>query len=107
MSGILLRTGDSCGIAYATHIDNPGFQRFSIAHELGHYFLPGHLDAVLGDRDVHESHAEFASADRYELEADHFAASLLMPRCLFSMPCAGQTTASLPLSGSPTSAGLR
>ena len=84
VSGILLRTGDSCGIAYATHIDNPGFQRFSIAHELGHYFLPGHLDAVLGDRDVHESHAEFASADRYELEADHFAASLLMPRCLFS-----------------------
>jgi hypothetical protein len=84
VSGMLLRVGDSYGIAYATHIDSPGFQRFSIAHELGHYFLPGYLDAVLGDRDVHESHAGFGSTDRYELEADHFAAALLMARRLFS-----------------------
>lgn len=83
VSGMLLRARNSFGIAYATHIDNAGFQRFSVAHELGHYFLPGHIDAVLADGDMHESHAGFASRDRYELEADHFAAGLLMPRQLF------------------------
>lgn len=84
VSGILLRSGNTFGIAYATHIDSIGFQRFSIAHELGHYFLPGHIDAVLSNGDVHESYAGFASGNRYEMEADHFAATLLMPRNLFT-----------------------
>src|SRR5262249_21997384 len=43
VSGMLLRYGDDYAIAYATHIDSDGFQRFSIAHELGHYLLPGHI----------------------------------------------------------------
>jgi Zn-dependent peptidase ImmA (M78 family) len=81
---MLLRVHNSFGIVYARHIDNLGVERFSIAHELGHYFLPGHVDAVLGDRDSHESHAGFGSGDCYELEADHFAAALLMPRQMFS-----------------------
>ena len=84
VSGMLLRVGNSYGIVYARHIDNPGFERFSIAHELAHYFLPGHIDAVLGDSDIHKSRAGFGSDDRYELEADHFAAALLMPRQMFS-----------------------
>ena len=84
VSGMLLRVGNSFGIVYTRHIDNPGFERFSIAHELGHLFLPGHMDAVLADSDIHESHAGFGSGDRYELEADHFAAALLMPRQMFS-----------------------
>ncbi len=84
VSGILLRRGNNFGIAYATHIDSIGFQHFSVAHELGHYFLPGHIDAVLSNGDVHASHAGFASGDRYEMEADHFAATLLMPRKLFT-----------------------
>jgi hypothetical protein len=46
VSGMLLRNGDDFGILYATHIKSSGFQRFSISHELGHYFLPGHIDAV-------------------------------------------------------------
>ena len=83
VSGMLLRTGNAFGITYATHIDSIGFQNFSVAHELGHYFLPGHIDAVFSNGNVHESHAGFASGDRYEMEADHFAATLLMPRDLF------------------------
>ena len=83
VSGMLLRLGNAFGIVYATHIDNIGFQNFCVAHELGHYFLPGHLDAVLAKGDVHESRAGFGSDDRYEIEADHFAATLLMPRTLF------------------------
>jgi hypothetical protein len=84
VSGMLLRVGNAFGIAYATHIDNVGFQRFSVGHELGHYFIPGHVDAVLGDNDVHESQAGFRSNDRYEIEADHFSANLLMPQSLFT-----------------------
>lgn len=83
VSGMLIRYGNEFGIAYATHIDNPGFQNFSVAHELGHYCIPGHIDAMLRHGDVHESHAGFSSDDPYELEADHFAAELLMPDALF------------------------
>lgn len=83
VSGMLLRHGDEFGIMYATHIDNEGFQRFSIAHELGHYFLDGHLDQVLDENGVHESRAGFVSADPYELEADNFAVGLLMPSVPF------------------------
>lgn len=83
-SGMLLRVGNTYGIAYSTHIDNAGFWNFSIAHELGHYYLPGHIDAVLADGNIHESHAGFLSGDRFEMEADHFAAGLLMPRTLFT-----------------------
>jgi hypothetical protein len=83
VSGMLIRHGNEFGIAYATHIDSPGFQNFSVGHELGHYYMPGHIDAVLRHGDVHESHAGFSSDDPYELEADHFAAALLMPEALF------------------------
>lgn len=97
VSGMLLRVDTTYGIAYATHIDNIGFQHFSVAHELGHYFLPGHIDAVFADGDVHESRAGFASGDRHEMEADHFAAGLLMPQPLFTdaMRRAGDGLASI------------
>lgn len=83
VSGMLIRVGNEFAIAYATHIDNEPFQRFSVSHELGHYFLPGHVDAVIGESGVHESRAGGMSSNRYEIEADHFAASFLMPRHLF------------------------
>ena len=84
VSGMLLRVGDHFGIGYATHIENAGYQNFSLAHELGHYFLEGHIDAVLAHGTRHESRAGFRSDDPYEIEADHFAAALLMPEFLFS-----------------------
>ena len=79
VSGMLLRHGNSFGIMYSTYINNKGFQRFSIAHELGHYFLEGHLDHIFNIDGIHESSAEFISNNSYELEADHFASGLLMP----------------------------
>ncbi len=82
VSGMLLRHGDTFGILYATHIASKGFQRFSIAHELGHYFLDGHIDHVLKDG-PHSSNAGFSSPNPYEREADSFAAGLLMPGHLF------------------------
>jgi len=83
VSGMLIRLGNEFGIAYATHINSDGFKRFSIAHEIGHYCIPGHIDAVLAHGDIHESHAGFVSGDPYEREADMFAAALLMPDALF------------------------
>lgn len=83
VSGMLIRVGQEYAIVYATHIDNEAFQRFSIGHELGHYCLPGHPEAVVGPNGVHQSRADFRSTDRYEIEADRFSAGLLMPRHLF------------------------
>jgi hypothetical protein len=82
VSGMLLRHGNNFGIIYATHIPGEGFQRFSVSHELGHYFLDGHIDQLL-QSGVHISRAGFVTADPYELEADHFAAGLLMPETPF------------------------
>jgi Zn-dependent peptidase ImmA (M78 family) len=79
VSGMLLRHGDTFGILYATHIPSEGFQRFSVSHELGHFFLEGHIDHLLSKNGTHVSHAGFVTADPFELEADHFAAGLLMP----------------------------
>ena len=83
VSGMLLRHGDMFGIYYSTHIPSEGFQRFSVAHELGHYFLEGHIDHILPAGGIHKSRAGFVSSDPYEMEADHFAAGLLMPSVLF------------------------
>jgi len=85
---MLLRVGQAYAIVYATHIERPGFQRFSIGHELGHYLLPGHVEAVLDKNGVHESFAGFRSDNPYEKEADSFAAGLLMPSNLFSVAVA-------------------
>lgn len=85
VSGMLLRVGNSFAIGYSTHIKSEGFQRFSIAHELGHYFLSGHPEYVFkGGLQLHESRAGFSSRDEIELEADHFAVGLLMPSHLFN-----------------------
>jgi predicted transcriptional regulator len=83
VSGMLLRHGNAFGILYATKIPSAGFQRFSISHELGHYFLDGHIDHVLPNDGFHASHAGFVSGDPYEIEADYFAAGLLMPSSPF------------------------
>ena len=83
-SGMLLHVGGVFGIGYPTHIDNEGFRRFSVAHEIGHYRLPGHIDAVLDVRGQHFSKAGFRSTDSYEQEADQFASALLMPTKLFA-----------------------
>jgi hypothetical protein len=83
VSGMLLRYGDTFGIYYATHIPSEGFWRFSVGHELGHYFLDGHIDHVLPKNGEHVSRGGFVTADPFELEADHFSAGLLMPHIPF------------------------
>jgi len=82
VSGMLIHHGGSFAIVYSSD-HNTGFQRFSVAHELGHYSIDGHIDGVFGvGESIHQSRAGFSSSDRYEREADTFAAALLMPSSL-------------------------
>jgi hypothetical protein len=84
ISGFLMRAGDDFGIGYSTAIQNEGFINFTIAHELGHYFLSGHVEAVIGyGSGIHYSESGFISNDVHEREADAFAAELLMPQPFF------------------------
>lgn len=78
-SGMLLHVSGQFGIGYPTHVESEGFKRFSIGHEIGHYRLPGHVDAIVDAHGRHLSRAGFVTDDRYEREADHFASALLMP----------------------------
>jgi Zn-dependent peptidase ImmA (M78 family) len=84
VSGFLIQTGNNFGIGYATNIKNEGFIRFTIAHELGHYFLPEHPEKLFSEGNrVHKSYSGFISNNVYEKQADYFAKSLLMPEDLF------------------------
>lgn len=58
--------------------------RFSISHELGHYFLERHRDDLVNGEKPHESSGEFKNPTLKEREADAFAASLLLPTHLVS-----------------------
>jgi hypothetical protein len=81
VSGMLVRLGNNYCIVYSTYYHNSGFERFSIAHELGHYFMDGHPQINIDG--LHKSEAGFVSQDRYEQEADIFASRLLMPEDIF------------------------
>lgn len=82
VSGLLVRDGKSVVIGInAAH--PPGRQRFSIAHEIGHLVLhkgrPMVVDHVrLNLRDERSS----AATDVEEIQANKFAAELLMPQAL-------------------------
>lgn len=84
VSGFLVRVGNEFTIGYSRAITNEGFIRFTVGHELGHYFIPGHPEALFAHGNgVHESRSGFVSSHDYERQADHFAAALLMPSELF------------------------
>lgn len=53
--------------------------RFSISHELGHYFIDAHHKYLRRGGKPHPSSSEFRSDIQMEREADAFAASLLLP----------------------------
>jgi Zn-dependent peptidase ImmA (M78 family) len=84
VSGFLMLHENQFGIQYATHIQNEGFIRFTVAHELGHYFIPGHPKLLFPPGvTLHESRSGFVSDLVHERQADVFATALLMPEGLF------------------------
>jgi hypothetical protein len=57
--------------------------RFTVAHELGHFFIDDHRNALKSGAPPHGSRSEFESTLLVEREADHFASHLLMPSAQF------------------------
>ena len=77
--GALVRVkGSAVGvIALRRSIREAGRKNFTVAHEIGHLILPGHDDSTVCRSEQVESWARRLSAK--ELEANQFAAELLMP----------------------------
>lgn len=97
VSGVLVRDpsyGSESGFVIFVDQDEPAYrQRFTAAHELGHFVL--HKDAI-GDRveDNYLLRSEGMS-NKQEAEANKFAASLLMPMDMIEAEMAsGNTTIS-------------
>lgn len=53
--------------------------RFSLAHELGHFFIDSHHEYLRTGGKSHPSRGEFVASTPIERQADCFAAHLLMP----------------------------
>lgn len=84
VSGVIVKDkgyGTSSGfVIFVDSGESPARQRFTAAHEIGHFVLHKHL---IGDR--HEDNYLLRStgiSNRQEREANEFAADLLMPRDL-------------------------
>jgi Zn-dependent peptidase ImmA (M78 family) len=80
--GALYKKGNSFRIVVSATCHGDGQRRFTLCHELGHYFLDGHVDALFdGGADVHMSDTNHFRGRKYwyEVEADAFAAELLVP----------------------------
>jgi Zn-dependent peptidase ImmA (M78 family) len=73
-SGILIRK-DGAALIGINSTENPRRQRFTIAHEIGHFFLHPNKDFV-----DYRGNSKGTHKTPKEREADIFAASLLMPR---------------------------
>ena len=72
-----------CNLGRAGAADSPR-ARFTLAHELGHYYIDEHRNALVAGRaPAHRSACDHESPNLAEQEADHFAANLLMPRVRF------------------------
>lgn len=65
-----------------------GRRRFSVAHELGHLYIPTHADRPAGWCSEAAMEAQEGTGDKQEWEANDFAAELLMPLHLFSSDAA-------------------
>jgi hypothetical protein len=73
-----------CNLDRAGERDSPR-ARFTLAHELGHYYIDEHRNALAAGRvAAHGSQCEYESPILAEQEADLFAASLLMPAARFA-----------------------
>lgn len=82
--GCLMHHEGVFAIAYSSNLANEGMVNFTIAHELGHYFLEGHPQELFpAGSGVHQSLGAFRSHDPREREADRFAAGLLLPEKMF------------------------
>jgi Zn-dependent peptidase ImmA (M78 family) len=80
LSGVLFRDQQGRQVIGVNSLHAPVRQRFTIAHELAHLRL--HEDALYVDGLVRRDDKSSLALDPQEIEANSFAAELLMPRKL-------------------------
>jgi Zn-dependent peptidase ImmA (M78 family) len=96
LSGFLVRHRKTKrAVIGANKSHHPHRQRFTIAHELGHFLLHEgqtiHLDEKVGAFKINLRSSEFATGeDDEEKEANLFAAELLMPAAFLEMDLRGK-----------------
>jgi len=82
ISGALIPLGENEWAILVNSQHHPNRQRFTIAHELGHLLLHGyrtpHADTQFRFRDARSSEGSVLE----EIQANQFAAELLMPRAM-------------------------
>lgn len=89
--GALVSAGGTYGMMINKNITYEARRRFTIAHELGHYWIPSHFSEyrICSKLDI----GVFDSKkDSIEYEADIFAAEFLMPEKLFKKDVGRVTT---------------
>lgn len=75
--GYLLRKGEDTRILVDSGIGYETRKRFTVAHEIGHFFMPHHQAEVF--RCVGRDIQSYKSNKKQENEANEFAAELLLP----------------------------
>jgi Zn-dependent peptidase ImmA (M78 family) len=84
ISGLLYRSAESAPVIGVNSSNAKVRQRFTVAHELGHLLLHEGRDLIM-ERLVRVNFRDSTSStatDQEEIEANRFAAELLMPRAL-------------------------
>jgi len=78
--GALCLVDGAFQILVSTECPTAGHKRFTIAHEVAHFIIDGHVDGLAWTGDFALSQGHFRGRrDPIEVEADCFAAELLMP----------------------------
>src|SRR5687767_400614 len=79
ISGFLLTQGDGLCVIGVNSLHHPNRQRFTIGHEIGHFALHDKAGVHVDRRVVRlRSSASSTGEDTEEIEANRFAAELLM-----------------------------
>lgn len=76
LSGMLQKNSDGIWTITVNALHHPKRQRFTLAHELGHYFLHRNRAISFVDEALYRS----THMDSMEYEANNFAGALLMPK---------------------------
>lgn len=80
--GALFLDGSRFGVILSEACHGDGHRNFTLAHELGHYHIPGHVDGLVeaGGGQMLSLGGHFRNRkDPREREADWFASELLLP----------------------------
>lgn len=86
--GRILINGDIGIISLNSLIKNAGKKNFVIAHEIGHFILHKHLTILFSD--TYKTLSEWYKKGIHEVQANKFAAELLMPTELFKSRVVGK-----------------